>query len=218
MVLHRNGEMLYNGVCTLVAENLAELARDEVYPAFPTSGSEDRMQQSQEDEMLLKALRRVWDDHTGSMSKLRDILKYMVSVHGLFRNRHLICDQDRAYSKSAELPEIWDAGYILFWKHIIQPPIDEHIYSAILGQIRMERDGYPINRSAVKECVDVLLVLRVNGDGPSVYGRDLEPAILCDSELFYKREADSLLESCGAPEYLRRVSILKRTLVSNDLH
>ena len=78
MVLHRNGEMLYEGVCALVAENLADLARNEVVPAFPTSGSDDRMQQTQEGEMLLKALRRIWDDHTGSMSKLRDILKYMV--------------------------------------------------------------------------------------------------------------------------------------------
>lgn len=77
MVLHRNGEMLYKGVCALVAENLAELARGEVVPAFPTGGN-DRMQQTQEGEMLLKALRRIWDDHTGSMSKLRDILKYMV--------------------------------------------------------------------------------------------------------------------------------------------
>ena len=78
MVLHRSGEMLYKGVCALVAENLAELASDEVVPAFPTGGNGDRMQQTQEHEMLLKALRRIWDDHAGSMSKLRDILKYMV--------------------------------------------------------------------------------------------------------------------------------------------
>jgi cullin 3 len=83
MVLHKNGEMLYNGVCALVAENLAKLARDEVVPAFPTGGSDDRMQQTQEREMLLKALRRIWDDHAGSMSKLRDILKYMVWFYSI---------------------------------------------------------------------------------------------------------------------------------------
>jgi cullin 3 len=65
-----------------------------------------------------------------------------------------------------------------------------------------------INRSAVKECVDVLLLLRVDGDGPSVYKHDLEPAILRDSEAFYKGEGDRLLESYDAPEYLRRVSPL----------
>ena len=78
MVLYRSGEMLYNGVCNLVIENLDHLAASEVHPAFPTGGTGDRMQATQEDETLLKALRRIWDDHIGSMSKLRDILKYMV--------------------------------------------------------------------------------------------------------------------------------------------
>lgn len=78
MVLHKNGAMLYKGVCELVAENLVELANTEVVPAFPTTGDGDRMQQTQEGETLLKALRRIWADHISSMSKLRDILKYMV--------------------------------------------------------------------------------------------------------------------------------------------
>ena len=81
MVLHRSGEMLYRGVCQLVVENLGYLVQDEVIPAFPTTShgsGGDRMQQTQEGESLLKALRRIWDDHVGSMSKLKDILKYMV--------------------------------------------------------------------------------------------------------------------------------------------
>jgi cullin 3 len=208
MVLHKNGEMLYNGVCTLVAENLAELARDEVIPVFPTGGSDDRMQQTQEGELLLKALRRIWDDHTGSMSKLRDILKYMVCFYSFVPSSlTFISHQDRVYTKTADVPEIWDAGYILFWKHIIRPPIDQHVYSAILSQIQIERDGYVINRSAVKECVDVLLLLRVDGDGVSVYKHDVEPAILRDSEAFYMVEGERLLETCDAVEYLRRVSL-----------
>lgn len=72
--------MLYKGVCQLVAENLDNLSKAEVIPTFPTGGSDDRMQQAQEGETLLKALRRIWDDHVGSMSKLRDILKYMVCI------------------------------------------------------------------------------------------------------------------------------------------
>jgi hypothetical protein len=31
--------MLYDGICNLVAENLAELVKDEVFPAFPTGRS-----------------------------------------------------------------------------------------------------------------------------------------------------------------------------------
>ncbi|OAX43154.1 Cullin-domain-containing protein [Rhizopogon vinicolor AM-OR11-026] len=189
MVLYKNGAVLYKGVCQLVAENIDRLAQREIMPAFPGGSSKDPMQQSQEGELLLRAVKRVWDDHTGNMSKLRDILKYM----------------DRVYTKANDVPEIWDAGLDLFLKHIIRPPIQDHIISAVLSLIRIERDGYVISRSAVKECVDVLLQLSIEHDSKTVYKRDLEPAVLKASEIFYSAEGKHLLETCDAPEYLRRV-------------
>ncbi|PSR75595.1 hypothetical protein PHLCEN_2v9075 [Hermanssonia centrifuga] len=189
MVLHKHGEQLYKGTCQLIAENLEKLAKQDIIPAFPSGGGGDLFQSSQEGEMLLKALRKVWDDHTSSLSKLRDVLKYM----------------DRVYTKTAGVPEIWDAGLLLFVKHIIRPPIQGHLVSAILIQIQTERDGYVINRSAVKGCVDVLRELKEIPDGPTIYRRDLEPAILRESETFYKTEGERLLEICDAPEYLQRV-------------
>ncbi|KAG1747209.1 Cullin [Suillus paluster] len=189
MVLYKNGAVLYKGVCQLVAENIDRLAQSEIIPAFPSGSSKDPVQQSQEGESLLRALRRVWDDHTGNMSKLRDILKYM----------------DRVYTKANDVPEIWDAGLDLFLKHIIRPPIQDHISSAVLSLIQIERDGYVISRSAVKECVDVLLQLSIDHDGKTVYKRDLEPAVLTASETFYSAEGKRLLETCDASEYLRRV-------------
>ncbi|KAG2756581.1 Cullin-domain-containing protein [Suillus brevipes Sb2] len=189
MVLYKNGAVLYKGVCQLVADNIDRLAQSEIVPAFPSGSSKDPVQQSQEGESLLKALRRVWNDHTGNMSKLRDILKYM----------------DRVYTKANGVPEIWDAGLDIFLKHIIRPPIQDHVTSAILSLIQIERDGYVISRSVVKECVDVLLQLSVDHDAKTVYKRDLEPAVLTASETFYSAEGKRLLETCDAPEYLRRV-------------
>lgn len=84
-------------------------------------------------------------------------------------------------------------------------PIKEHIISAVLEEIRTERDGFVINRSAVKGCVDVFLQLSDGPSGESVYKRDLEPAILRESQVFYKAEGLKLLETCDAPEYLNRV-------------
>jgi cullin 3 len=112
--------------------------------------------------------------------------------------------QDRVYAKSADVPEIWDVGLILFLKHIIRPPIKEHLVTAILTQIQFERDGYVVNRSATKGCVDVFLTLE-DSSGLTVYKRDLEPALLRDSQTFYASEGLKLLRSCDAPEYLRRV-------------
>ena len=44
---------------------------------FPT-GTKDATVWSSEDELLLKALKNVWDDHSSSLMRLGQILKYMV--------------------------------------------------------------------------------------------------------------------------------------------
>lgn len=78
LVLYKNGDILYRGMKKIVAENLDRLAKEKIISAFPTTGSGDPMQRSQENELLLKALKSVWDDHTSNMAKLGQILKYMV--------------------------------------------------------------------------------------------------------------------------------------------
>ena len=80
--------------------------------------------------------------------------------------------------------------------------------SAILTLIQTERDGFTINRSSVKGCVDVFLQLQDTSsrEPVSIYRRDIEPAVLKESEVFYKKEGERLLETCDAPEFLRRVS------------
>jgi cullin 3 len=119
--------------------------------------------------------------------------------------------KDRVYTKTADVPETWSKGLELFLKHIIKSPIKGHLMTAILKQVKYERDGYVINRSAVKGCVDVFLSLDVDADGSTtVYKLDFEPLFLKESENFYKAEADYLLTTCDASEYLRRVCLLSQ--------
>jgi hypothetical protein len=84
MVLHKEGKMLYDGVNTLVAENLDRLAKEKVIPVFPTGGVDDPMHQIQEGEFLLKGLKGIWDDHSANMVRLGQILKYMVCSNYCF--------------------------------------------------------------------------------------------------------------------------------------
>ncbi|KAJ4476227.1 Cullin-domain-containing protein [Lentinula aciculospora] len=189
MVLYQNGEILYRGMRRIVAENLDKLAKEQIISTFPTTGTGDPTQRSQENELLLKALKNVWDDHTSNMTKLGQILKYM----------------DRIYTKSASVPDTWEAGLELFLKHIICSPIEDHLLTAILNQIQYEREGYTINRSAVKGCVDVLLSLDTEDNTRTVYHRDLEPLLLRESEAFYKTYGNALLEICDTAEYLSKV-------------
>ena len=115
--------------------------------------------------------------------------------------------KDRVYAPANSVPVIMDAGLQLFHEHMIKPPILQHIVSALLSQIHIEREGYAINQSAVKSCVDVLLQLADSKENTTVYKRHLEPAILKESEVFYRDEGSKLLEMYDAPEFLRRVSV-----------
>ncbi|KAF9267718.1 Cullin-domain-containing protein [Marasmius fiardii PR-910] len=189
MVLFKAGDRLYNGTKQVVADRLQELAQSDVIPNFPASASGDPTTRNQGNEVLLKVVKRIWDDHTSNMSKLGQILKYM----------------DRYYTKSAEVPETWDFGLDLFLKHIIRSPIKEQLITAVLNQLEYEREGYMINRSAVKGCVEIFLSLFATSGGPSVYKEDLEPALLKESKTFYRNLGESLRDTCDAPEYLRRV-------------
>lgn len=42
-------------------------------------GGAEAIERATEGDMFLKALKGVWDDHTGSMHKLTAVLRYMVS-------------------------------------------------------------------------------------------------------------------------------------------
>lgn len=112
------------------------------------------------------------------------------------------------YIQTERVPPIWDAGLQLFLDRIIRSPlhpIRQHLRNTILRLIRLERDGYPVNRSAIKGCIDIYRQLVDQGGTVAVFKTELEPSILEESDLYYKKEGEFLLETCDAPEYLRRV-------------
>lgn len=81
MVLYKKEEMLYNGVAELVAEHLDVLANEKIIPRFPSASIGGSMpEKAQQGELLLKGLREVWDDHEGIMTKLGQLLKYLVRI------------------------------------------------------------------------------------------------------------------------------------------
>ncbi|XP_006459375.1 hypothetical protein AGABI2DRAFT_218523 [Agaricus bisporus var. bisporus H97] len=183
MVLYKHGDVLYRGLQELVEEHLNELAEEYIVPAFPIN----RVQETHEGEVLLKALRKVWDDHVGSMTKIGQILKYM----------------DRIYVEKAKAKKTWELGLQLFIERIIRAPIQNHLVTAVLDQVRYEREGLMVNRSAIQGCVDVFLRLR-DESGTTIFHRDVEPAFLEQSMVFYEAEGKKLVQSCDAPEFLRK--------------
>lgn len=110
------------------------------------------------------------------------------------------------YAPAQRVPVIYEAGVLLFHKHVIEPPIDGHLVDAILDEVRVERDGFAIDQSAVRGCVEVLCLLQEDSQSPSVYLEKLEPPLLKESRKYYKAEGKRRLETSSAPEYLAHVS------------
>lgn len=92
LVLHKQGNTLYQGLIKLIEDHLQQETKDKIGPAFPSSslvgGSSTQAARdvnstsgeasAQQGETFLTAVKQVWDDHLVCMSKLKDVLKYMV--------------------------------------------------------------------------------------------------------------------------------------------
>lgn len=89
-----DGDQLYKGVKELIADHLNELAEEVIVPTFPRSsgthgagrlgGGAEAVERALEGDRFLKAVKGVWEDHTGSIRKLKDVLKYMVGDTRLY--------------------------------------------------------------------------------------------------------------------------------------
>jgi cullin 3 len=104
MVLHKQGEKLYNGVEGVIKNHLVGVAKSTIIPVFPqiqqtsntssssssaaagSSSGGDASGSGLSGTVLvggpefLRVLKTVWDDHTTCMVMIRDILLYMVSL------------------------------------------------------------------------------------------------------------------------------------------
>jgi hypothetical protein len=88
MVLHKHGDILYNGLKEVVNDHLKWIASN------VSSAIEDN---------FLPELRKAWNDHKTSMLMIRDILMYMVCEKGKYLrlvvclNRSLVCYGIKAF-------------------------------------------------------------------------------------------------------------------------
>ncbi|CEQ41447.1 SPOSA6832_03156, partial [Sporobolomyces salmonicolor] len=142
--------------------------------------SED-VAQAAEGQLFLDRVREVWDDHMACMSKLRDVLKYLDKVWtggpavpsvwdlglSLFF-RHVVLystnPKPAAPSSSSRSPAVPLTPSR-------RPTADSstvahHLISTLLSQIRIERSGEVVSRSAIQSIVEILCSLTDEGPVP----------------------------------------------------
>lgn len=129
-MLHKHGELLYNGLRSVVIDHL----QINVFFKYLILLKKLIIFLLKVRQVILKSitgrfletLNRAWSDHTTAMVMIRDILMYM----------------DRVYVQQAGVLPVYQMGLIIFREEIINcPTINEHLKATILGMISLERQN-----------------------------------------------------------------------------
>ncbi|RUS26085.1 Cullin repeat-like-containing domain protein [Jimgerdemannia flammicorona] len=206
IILHKNGDKLYQGVRDIITQHLEAVARDQIAPALGV-GARLRPEASEVRRQM------AWEDYLTAIRLVGDILLYMVCGFFIpFADCLLLfINCDRVYTKVANVPKVYQLGLDLFRDTVVRSPrfpVQQHLHQIMLEQIQKEREGKIIDRGAIKSAVGMLLALTDVSQNNSLYVVDFEEHYLKTSAAFYKVESQMLLANCDSAEYMEKV--LKR--------
>lgn len=174
MVLHKQGEKLYTGLREIITEHLLDKVVGNVLNSLNTN--------------FLQTLNLAWDDHQTAMVMIRDILMYM----------------DQVYVQQNNMENVYNLGLIIFRDHVIHDGcIQEHLHQTLLDMIARERNGEVVDREAIRNTCQMLLILSL--DGRSVYEEDFEGPFLDMSAEFFQIESQRFLAENDACLYIKKV-------------
>ncbi|KAJ8031130.1 Cullin-3-B [Holothuria leucospilota] len=174
MVLHKHGERLYKGLRDVVTSHLVEKVRVEILASLNNN--------------FLQTLNAAWNDHQTAMVMIRDILMYM----------------DRVYVQQNNVDNVYNLGLKIFRDQVVRyGNIREHLQQTLLDMVMRERRGEVVDRLAVKNACQMLMVLGI--ETRTVYEEDFEKPFLDQSAEFYRMESQNFLTENSASVYIRKV-------------
>ena len=148
LVLHKHGDVLYNGVKACVEDHLSEVS--------------DSVSQQSLDETVMKRLGLAWTDHMLKMVMVRDsICMYM----------------DRTYVVQQKKRPVYEVGLMAFREKIWErKDVKGRVERMLMAEVGRERDGELIVRGVMKNVLQMLLEIGIDSD--EVYERDFEKMFL----------------------------------------
>lgn len=100
---------------------------------------------------------------------IRDILMYM----------------DRVYVQQNDVDNVYNLGLIIFRDQVVRYGcIRDHLRDTLLDMVMRERKGEKVDRIAIKNACQMLMVLGINAR--TVYEEDFERPFLQQSAEFYR--------------------------------
>ena len=111
---------------------------------------------------------------------------------------------DRVYVQQNNCENVYNLGLILFRDKVVRyGGINSHLQKTLLDMIMKERRGEVIDRLAIKNACQMLMLLGIGSR--SVYEEDFESHFLLQSAEFYTIESQLFLEENSASVYIRKV-------------
>ncbi|KAJ3257177.1 hypothetical protein HK103_004875 [Boothiomyces macroporosus] len=191
MVLHKDGEKLYQNVAKLITEHLSQVIQLKIVPRFPPGHNDISITEGQ---AFLQAIRGTWDEHMTAIGMFSDLLKYM----------------DRSYLSYKGLPLTYDMCLNVYRDTVIlskEFSLKNKIIDSLLRLIHYDREGHVVDKMLLSKIVKIFMVLSAPGVQSkltSLYDTDLEGAFLAGSTLFYRNESQRLSD-CSAIEFFSMV-------------
>jgi len=182
LVLHKHGDLLYEGVSDKITSHLVTAV--------------EKLAETQE-ENLLEAVSKAWNDHKVTMAMIRDILMYM----------------DRVYITQSKRRPVYELGLHLFrvtvWEH---PAVRGRVIELLLQAISQERAGMVADdRNLFKSIIGMLLEVgnslsHHHTPSAAIYHNDFEAPFLATTQEFYNLESLEYLSSATASDYVRKAT------------
>lgn len=170
LCLHKKGEMLYNGVSETVRRHL--LVEVEHVSQVPS-------------EVLLSAVKQLWDEFKTTVINIKDVLMYM----------------DRNFVKQTRRADTRELCFAIFRDMILfDVNIRSRFQRLLLEHIASERNGLQIDRSLMKSTLYMLVEL-------GVYDDEFEKDFLQQTKEFYMRESQEFLSQYSCPDFMRKAEI-----------
>ncbi len=205
LVLHKHGDMLYEGVQDTVYTRLRSVC-------LFTSGNISKCmfdwQVAEQvavcpDNQLLQEVCEQWKQHQVTMIMVRDILMYMDRTLGSVSSQFLH-NQYLRYVPQNKKMAVYDLGLWAFRETIARHgQVRDRLRKLLLENIRDERLGRLIDHNCMKCALYMLSELGI--DSSNVYEEEFEVYFLKETCQFYRSESHLFLSQNTCPDYLKKV-------------
>lgn len=177
LVLHKRGQMLYNGTVFCVEAQLRSVA--------------STIRAQTDSTQFMEVLMKSWGDHLVNMELTSDILMYL----------------DKNFVPHQRLTPVYAKGMQLFCHHVVKDTvIQSRLRNLLLNLILAERNGNIVDFQHLRLAVEMLTKLQ-SYLGKPVYFEEFEEPFLAATRNYYEKEAAEYISSYSATDFLKRAQM-----------